>query len=674
MDILNFSASTLTLMSILAVVLPLVSFLVIVAGKKGQGAGLSIFNISISFISSILIFLTVWNGAPIHQQFDWFSIGNNHITAGIYLNNLSVLMMLLVTGIALLVHIYSIAYMKGDENIHKYWAYLGLFCFSMLGLVICDSLILLYLFWELVGFSSFLLIGFWFTKHSASQAAKKAFIINRIGDIGLLCGIMIIYSQFHTFDMVTLFEKGGLIDSASIVDGVWISQSAQMPVVWISVAGISFFIGAMAKSAQFPLHTWLPDAMEGPTSVSSLIHAATMVAAGVFLLGRLYPVFDGLSLNIIMAIGAITAFMAATIALTQNDIKRILAYSTISQLGFMVTAMGIGAYGESIFHLASHAFFKCLLFLTAGAVIHQLHHYKDQNHLVFDHQDIRSMGGLRKQMPVTFITMCIASAALAGLPFTSGYLSKDALLITSFEWSAGFHGFKKWIPYILVLTSWLTVFYIARLIFKVFFGRTKFNDVHEAPTLMSRVLIILAFCSLFILFSFNPLSYESSWLLNGFMDAGVRRFASMHLMVPLIVNIVSLILIGLAYVIYVKREGKVFSENNFIYRFSNREWYLNEAYTFLFVRSTEGLSRLSYKFDKFVVDGIVNMSASIISLLSDIADWFDRSIVDGLVNAVAGLARRIGNASRQFQSGRLQHYLITMLTVVIAIFIITYFI
>ena len=438
MELMELSGNALCLLSLAAVVFPLLSFLLILSGKKFSNSAIPIFTISLSFIASVLVFLAVWNGPTIHQQAEWFEVGSIVFSAGILLNNLSVLMMLLVSGISLLVHIYSIAYMKGDTNIHRYWAYLGLFCFAMMGLVVSDSLLIIYMFWELVGFSSYLLIGFWFTKESASQAAKKAFIMNRIGDLGFLAGIMIIYAQFGTFDVVELFGAGGLVDSASIVDSIWISSHNQMPVIWLSIAGVAFFIGALAKSAQFPLHTWLPDAMEGPTSVSSLIHAATMVAAGVFLIGRIYPVFDSLALNIVTITGVFTAFMAATIALTQNDIKRILAYSTISQLGFMVAAMGIGAYGESIFHLTTHAFFKCLLFLAAGAVIHQLHHYKDQHQLEFDHQDIRLMGGLRKQMPVAFITMSISAAALAGLPFTSGYLSKDAILITSFEWAQGY--------------------------------------------------------------------------------------------------------------------------------------------------------------------------------------------------------------------------------------------
>lgn len=674
MEFLKFSNNTLCILSLAAVVFPLLPLIFNLFGKKTSGSSLAIFSISVSFMASMLVFSAVWNNDPIHQQIEWFTIGTKGFNAGILLNNLSVLMMLLVSGISVLVHIYSTSYMKGDPNIHKYWGYLGLFCFSMLGLVISDSLLLIYMFWELVGFSSYLLIGFWFTKDAASQAAKKAFIMNRIGDLGFLAGVMIVYSQFGTFNLVELFGTGGLVDTASIVNSIWVSSSNQMPAIWLSAAGLAFFMGAMAKSAQFPLHTWLPDAMEGPTSVSSLIHAATMVAAGVFLLARIFPLFDALVLNIIVIIGVMTAFMAATIALTQNDIKRILAYSTISQLGFMIAAIGIGAVGESLFHLATHAFFKCLLFLCAGAVIHQLHHYKSEQSLEFDHQDIRLMGGLRKHMPIAFMTMSIAAAALAGLPFTSGFLSKDAMLITSFEWAHGYSGFKKLVPYILTLTSWLTAFYIARLIFKVFFGTPRFEGIHEAPSAMSRILVVLAFCSLFILFSLNPFSYENSWVLQGFESAGVKRVDNIHLIVPGLVTLVSIVIVFAAYKIYGNRDTNVFPEKSLLYRFSTNGWYLDKAYILLFVKPTEGVSRLSNRFDVLIVDGTVNLLAKLVRMLSGISGWFDRSIVDGLVNFIAVLAGKTGNFARQFQSGKLQHYLITMLTVVVAFFILTYFI
>jgi len=677
MEELNF-LNQVSFIAILVTVLPLFSFIFIILSAKGRGANLSLINISVSFILSLYLFLKVWNADVVHEQIVWFKIADVSFHAGILLDNLSVLMVVLVSGISVLVHIYSRTYMKEDPNIHRYWAYLGLFCFSMLGLVIADSLLLIYIFWELVGFSSFLLIGFWFTRPAASQAAKKAFIMNRIGDLGLLTGIMIIYAQFNTFDLLKLFGEHGLISAAVIKGGFWINGNHQIPVIWLSIAGFAFFLAAMAKSAQFPLHTWLPDAMEGPTSVSSLIHAATMVAAGVFLIARIYPVFDPLVLNVMAGIGAFTAFMAASIALTQNDIKRILAYSTISQLGFMVMALGIGAYSESIFHLAVHAFFKCLLFLSAGAVIHQLHHAAKSNHAVFDYQDIRLMGGLRKQMPLTFVCMCIAAAALIGLPLSSGYLSKDAILISSYEWSASQTGIMVLIPYFMTLTSWLTAFYISRLIFKVFLAspkeqtRLSIQHTREAPRPMTYVLIALGvFCS-FALFSWNPFSFENSWLWNGFRSAGIQKISFLHWMIPLLLNLGSLLLIYFAYYVYVKRETSLFSETAFWYRLSKQEWYFNEIYRLMFSRPVEKLASISYKFDGYIIDGFVSKLVTLITLLSSFSDWFDRYVVDGLVNAAAALSRYVGQVFRNFQSGKLQHYFITMLFVVLSFFIISY--
>lgn len=677
MEGLNF-LDNMSLIALFAALLPLLSFVFIFLSSKGMGANLSLINISVSFILSLYLFLKIWKADQVHEQLVWFKIADVSFHAGILLTNLSVLMMALVSGISVLVHIYSRSYMKADPNIHKYWAYLGLFCFSMLALVISDSLLLIYIFWELVGFSSFLLIGFWFTRPAAAQAAKKAFLMNRIGDLGLLVGIMIIYAQFNTFDLVKLFAEDGLINTAIINGDFWISGKHQMPVIWLSIAGIAFFMAAMAKSAQFPLHTWLPDAMEGPTSVSSLIHAATMVAAGVFLIARIYPIFDPLALNVMVCIGAFTAFMAASIALTQNDIKRILAYSTISQLGFMIMAMGIGAYSESIFHLVTHAFFKCLLFLAAGAVIHQLHQAAKANNSSFDCQDIRLMGGLRKQMPLTFICMCIASAALIGLPFSSGYLSKDAILISTFEWAASQSGILIIVPYLMTLTSWLTAFYISRLIFKVFLAKPKDSNqlsiqlTHEAPRPMTYVLIVLAFFCTFILFSWNPFSHENSWLWKGFHFAEFQEIYLLHSIIPMVVNVGSLILIYYAYYIYAKRDTFLFSEKYFLVRLSKQEWYFNEIYRFIFTRPVEQLSSLSYKFDQYIIDGFVSKLVLLISILSTLSDWFDRRVVDGLVNGIGGLSRYIGQIFRNFQSGKLQHYFITMLFAVLTFFIISY--
>lgn len=679
----TLTQGNLSLLAVSAAVLPLLSFLgiLLIPGKSGRGAMLSIFSISLSLVISVFLFISVWNNQPVQQQFSWFIIGQTQFTIGILLNNLSVLMLLLVTLIALLVHVYSTKYMQGDPYLHRYWAYLSLFCFSMLGLVITDSLFLLYMFWELVGFSSYLLIGFWFTKDTATQASKKAFIMNRLGDLGFLTGLMIIYSQFRTFDINLLFGEEGLVLKSIIENGLWISGDNSMPSVWLTIAGLAFFLGAIAKSAQFPLHTWLPDAMEGPTSVSSLIHAATMVAAGVFLLARIYPLFDTTVLLTIASIGAFTAFMAATIALTQNDIKRILAFSTISQLGFMMIAMGVGAYASGIFHLVTHAFFKCLLFLAAGAVIHEMAHVKQKYALDFDHQDILNMGGLRKKMPVTFITMLLASLALVGIPLTSGYLSKDAILIQSFEWSDLQNNWAKFIPYSALLTSWLTVFYISRLMFTVFFGRFRLEQmfnikaaVHEAPNAMKYVLIVLAAFCLFPAFSINPLHYDNSWIIRGFgLNTQTDTVAIYHTIVPITVNLLAVLIIYISYIWYAKRVKSPDFSQNAIFGFTEKQWYFNEFYQQIVVNRITGLSKFSYRFDKIVIDGLVNLFGKAGVVLSIIAHWVDKYIVDGLVNGSASLAKTTGNFTRHFQTGRLQHYLLSMVLVVLAFFIIKYF-
>ena len=676
----TFTQSYLSMLALLVVLFPLISFVFISFGKSGKGATLSIVNLGLSFLGSIFLFQQVWNKAPLHAQVDWFTVGTIHFTAGILLNNLSVLMLLLVSGIALLVHIYSVEYMKGDAYLHRYWAYLGLFCFSMLGLVIADNLLIVYMFWELVGFSSYLLIGFWFTKQTAALASKKAFIINRIGDLGFLTGLMILYSQFKTLDIQLLLGDDGLISSSHIIDGFWVIGDQKIPAIWLTVSGLAFLFGACAKSAQFPLHTWLPDAMEGPTSVSSLIHAATMVAAGIFLLVRISPLFDETVLSVITIIGTFTAFMAATIALTQNDIKRILAYSTISQLGYMMLSIGVGATSESIFHLATHAFFKCLLFLAAGSVIHSLHHYKDHHQLEFDHQDIRNMGGLKKYMPITFWTMLLASLALIGFPLSSGYLSKDAILLKAFEWSDHKNGIANLVPYLAVVTSWLTTFYIGRLIFKVFFGESRLPvnasntiDIHEGSPFMTIPLFILGVCSLFPLFSFNPFSVKQAWILNGLAVSANEHAGNLHFILPMVVNAVALLMIWFGYKIYAKGSNSLFQGDSVLKRFSQKAWYINEIYAILFVKPTVYFSSFVYTVDRVVVDGVVNLFAPVGLMLSALSAWFDEHIIDGIVNGMGTISKSVGNFARSFQTGKLQHYLITMLFIVLAFFISIYF-
>ncbi|MBE9584395.1 NADH-quinone oxidoreductase subunit L [Mucilaginibacter sp. JRF] len=668
-----------TFHTVVAVVLPLLAAVInnFIPNKVKITGWISTIAILLSAVFAISVFAAIWNTTTVHTQQLWFTIGATKVYAGVWLNNLSVMMLALVPVIALPVHIYSMAYMKEDERFNRYFTYLSFFCFSMLALVVVDSTILLYAFWELVGFSSYLLIGFWFTRDKAVQANKKAFIMNRIGDVGLLSAIIILFAQYGTFDLVQLFGDGGLVSRSVIENGVWIAPNGQLPVFWQYVAFTGIFLGMAAKSAQFPLHTWLPDAMEGPTSVSALIHAATMVAAGVFLLGRAYPLFTPEELSVFAIIGCFTAFMAASIALTQNDLKRILAYSTISQLGFMVLAMGVGAYASSLFHLATHAFFKCLLFLVAGIVIHEMQHIKHENHLDIDPQNILYMGGLRKKLPLTFITSVIGSLALIGLLFTSGYLSKDGILIQAFEWAEGKAWYFQLVPAGALLTSLLTAFYVSRLIVKVFFSKFRLLDIK--PDIKLHIsdggwnyklpLILLALCSLFPLFSLHPWLYEHAWLYEGFLPSNhLERMNIYHTMIPIGVNIFSVMVIYLAYAMYVKR-NYVARQNGWLFKLSYNQWYLDVAYNKLFVKGALALGNLLYWFDRTVVDGVVNLLRNIVGLLSSLAEWADRYIVNGIIYMITVLVRRIGNLVRLFQGGKLQYYLYSMLAVVLLVFI-----
>jgi NADH-quinone oxidoreductase subunit L len=342
-------------------------------------------------------------------------------------------------------------------------------------------------------------------------------------------------------------------------------------------------------------------------------------------------------------------------------------------------AMGIGAYSESVFHLTTHAFFKCLLFLAAGSIIHQLHHYRDKLGLDFDYQDIRMMGGLRKSMPLTFWTMCLASAALIGLPFTSAFLSKDAIIVSAFEWADNRNALSQILPYLMVLTSWLTVFYISRLLFKVFFVKSNLlslkqvQEIKDPSKKMTYVLVVLAFFCLFLVFSVNPFSSENSWIMNAFPSFNIKKNELFHWIIPIILTFGTLVLIALAYSLYVKRDNFNGFGKGIFYRFSKREWYLNELYSLAFIANVEKLSKTSYWFDQKVIDALVLKSASLVRLLSLISTWIDKYLIDGLVNAVGSLAKLIGRLAKNTQSGKLQQYLTTMLLLLISFFILTYF-
>jgi NADH-quinone oxidoreductase subunit L len=666
-----------------AVLAPLVAFLVnaLLLNKGSRLSGwLSTLAILVSCVCSVYVFARVWNnGFYYRAQELWFVIGSTRVYAGLLINNLSVLLLLLVSVIALPVHIYGTAYMKGDPHFGRYFAYLSFFCFSMLALVVADNMVLLYAFWELVGFSSYLLIGFWNTRDKAVQANKKAFIMNRIGDIGLLAAILVLFVQFRTVDIDTLFGNNGLVIQAITKNGQWISAIGNsMPAVWQYIACAGIIMAVAAKSAQFPLHTWLPDAMEGPTSVSALIHAATMVAAGVFLLGRFYPFFNGYELNALAIIGCFTAFMAATIALTQNDLKRILAYSTISQLGFMVMAMGIGAYGSSLFHLVTHAFFKCLLFLSAGIIIHEMQHLKDEYNLDIDPQNILYMGGLRKKLPLTFIVCTIAALALIGMPLTTGYLSKDGILVQAFEWAGGKSRVFMLIPVMALVSGVLTAFYVARLIFKVFFGEFEQERVNthikahftDGGLAFKVPLVFLALCCLFPVFSVNPIYYEDAWVLKGLSPVDhLARIDPYHTIIPIAVTLLSILVVYWAYTIYVSQNRKLFPQHTFWFKLSYHEWYIDRFYNNYLIKGVLNFSGALFWTDKNVIDGFIHLLQKITLMLAGLTAWLDKYIVDGFLHGIASIVLGISNFVRRFQTGKVQYYLFSMLAVILALFI-----
>lgn len=648
--------------ALIAVSAPLVSFLVYaLRGKRLQSGFVAILSISISLLFAATAFFQVWNQALIIEEISWFTIGSFSLSAGVMLNNLTASTLLLIPTIALPVHIYSTIYMKGDGGIHRYWMYLSLFCFAMLSLVVSSNLLITYMFWELVGFASYLLIGFWFTKPAAAQANKKAFIINRIGDLGFLVAIAIVASAFHTLSIHELFGSKGLIQSFT-ESGAFASHGVSG--LWLKIAGFGFFLGAMAKSAQFPLHVWLPDAMEGPTAVSSLIHAATMVAAGVFLICLVFPVFSQEVLLIMALVGAVTALLASFFAVAQFDIKKILAFSTISQLGYMVAGVGIGAYDAAFFHLLTHAFFKCLLFLGAGAVISQMHKLSHQSKTDFDPQDIRSMGALRRYMPWTTCLMIIGGLALAGFPLTSGYLSKDAIVIAAFEWATQLEGFYLLIPISLVLSSIVTSFYIGRLIFKTFFGQPRYLHLLDRNTALQEVnwkmiapMVWLALFCGFFFFSSAPLSYTNSWVLSGFPYTYPFEYVpSYHVIIPLVLIISSLFTWAIGYQWYAKNQFPT-RKGNSVLSWCYNQGYINEFYDKFIIQSILALSNGLKWFDTKLVDGFIALLVRLVAVIASTLKWIDHYIIDGLVNGIATIARGIGNNARKIQTGKLQHYL-----------------
>ena len=562
---------------------------------------------------------------PISFSFRWIDFGNVpflgplQVHLGLTIDNLAAIMMVVVCIVSAFVHLFSIGYMHGDVRYSRYFAYLGLFTFSMLVIVLTNNFFTMYVGWELVGLSSYLLIGHWYEKKSASDAAVKAFIVNRIGDIGMFTGIMILYFTFRTFTFSEIFNA---IQAGTIPYG---SEA------WLTAAGILIFCGAVGKSAQFPLHVWLPDAMEGPTPVSALIHAATMVAAGVYLVARTFPMMTADALVFIVYIGAITAFISATIAIAQNDIKKVLAYSTISQLGYMVMGFGVGAYTAGFFHLVTHAMFKAGLFLGSGSVIYAMHHALDhQGDHHTDPQDIRNMGGLKGKLKITFATFLMYTLAISGVPFTSGFLSKDEILAGTLAFG-GLTGHYL-IPIVGFLVAGLTAFYMFRLVILTFMGEHKdahrLEHVHESPAVMTIPLIVFAILSFFAFYSFNPFGASSGWFYHAMerpssvvplsvqaANIGTFEEALHHAHLPAMV--LSLIVAGLGILIafatyrWKKISADALAERfKGVYNFLLNKWYFDEIYGAVVVGGTHALTRMLRWFDNTIIDGIVNGTAS----------------------------------------------------------------
>ncbi|QEH32897.1 NADH-quinone oxidoreductase subunit L [Aquisphaera giovannonii] len=644
---------------------------------------------------------------------------------GVRIDNLSAIMFLMVTFIATLIHVYSMGYMHDDARYPRFFAYLSLFCFSMLGLVASANVFMIFIFWELVGVCSYLLIGFWYEEKANCDAANKAFIVNRVGDVGMLIGLGILWTQLGTFNINDLntglrAPDGSFHQSASSGEGVVEYRPAaadgepaapvRIPTWLLTVAGLGIFAGCCGKSAQFPLHVWLPDAMAGPTPVSALIHAATMVAAGVYLVGRFFPLFTPDALLVIAYTGGITLFIAATIAVVQTDYKKVLAYSTVSQLGFMMLALGVGGRAAGLFHLITHAFFKALLFLGAGSVYHSVHTY-----------DMPALGGLSRKMPITAGTMLVGTLAICGVPFFSGFYSKDAILAAALARVALSPG--HFLLFVLpALGATITAFYMFRMWLLTFAGEPRgfaapaearavhdtldeehelaredeahghgaghddLNPVahaHESGPIMTRPLIALAACSIFVGWTVwlglpigtpvleQMLAYgEPAGVINGHWAHGLALLSSLA---------IAATGIGLGFLYYAPpglpyfvplRLSPAAAARRFhgLYTLFRNKWYFDEIYRVALVQPCLGLARFCGRLDRFLIDGVVNGLAALTAQLSRFDGFFDRVGVDGLVNLVGQVTYLLGDRGRMLQTGKLRNYLMFLAAALVGLF------
>ncbi len=610
--------------------LPLAAFIVLgLAGSrfKNRAHVVAVPAVLLSCLLSIAAFLDVLLSDSVISVplYTWLVSGHLDIHIGLYIDRLTAVMLLLVTIVSSLVHVYTIGYMAGDAGYARFFSYIALFTFSMLMLVLADNLLQLFVFWEAVGLCSYLLIGHWYERASACAAATKAFIVNRVGDFGFMLGLLLVWYTFGSLNYLDVFplarEAGGLtMNVLGPFGGTWDVSVA-------TLICLLLFTGAIGKSAQVPLHVWLPDAMEGPTPISALIHAATMVTAGVFMVARLAPLYDlsPVALSVVAVVGAATMVLGASIALTQTDIKRVVAYSTVSQLGYMIMACGLGAYASGMYHLLTHGAFKALLFLGCGSVIIALHH----------EQDMRRMGGLKDKLPTTYWTFVIGSLALAGFPLTAGFFSKDDLLVSA--WSSGPLG--QVLTVFGLLTALLTAFYSFRLVFVTFWGPSHVDPhhahhIHEPSRTITAPLIVLAVLSILTGYLGIPAFLEPVFHSGG----GEASHGAAGFAIMLVATIMGLTGIGAAYYVYVlnpQLPDRLAREWQALYQGSLNKWYVDEAYDRAFVRPT-------------------------FRAAADLWQRVDVALIDGAVNGIARGIAWGGWWLRLVQSGQTQHYALAM--------------
>jgi NADH-quinone oxidoreductase subunit L len=591
--------------------------------------------------------------------FDWIAAGPLAVQIGFLADPLSAMMLLVVAGVGFLIHIYSIGYMHGDPGYYRFFAYLNLFMFFMLVLITANNYLLMFVGWEGVGLSSYLLIGFWFERQSAADAGKKAFVVNRVGDAGFLLGVFLIYTTFGTFTYLDVFQRASEASTAIL-----------------TAITLCLFVGAMGKSAQIPLYVWLPDAMEGPTPVSALIHAATMVTAGVYMVVRSHVLYQlaPLSAEFVAIIGGVTAIFAASIGLVQNDIKRVLAYSTVSQLGYMFLGAGVGGFIAAIFHLVTHAFFKGLLFLASGSVIHALG----------GEQDMRKMGALGRHLPITSGVFFIGAIAIAGIPPFAGFWSKDGILADTFK--SGHY--LLW--FIGVVGAFMTAFYMFRLIYMTFYGESRvdhdvLHHVHESPPIMTVPLIILAILSVAggLILGVPP---EHGWI-HRFLGAvvghgvvhvaggtaeaatmveqqvGEGAFHALDIFLMIISVLVGALGWALAWFMYTKRPDipvRLAERYKDVYELLVNKYWVDEFYDVVFVRGAKALANFLWGVDERLVDGAVNGASHMTVLSSERSGLFDLQTIDGSVNGLSVVIKFGARAFRLLQTGFVQNYVLAM--------------